>query len=675
LISRFRKPAPLDNNSGASRQSPSRLQLQPGLFVFLAGMGFWLLSHPYWGIWHDARVYTLMAVRWLDPVPFLRDPWFMFGSQDAFSLFSPLYGSAINLFGINAAAKWGSFLAGLSYVVASWFFSRALPLGRRRDLIFLLLVSVQLVYCVNDYSATDAFRVSESFVTSRQFAVSFGMMGVAAAMAGRIGWSTSFLTISMLLHPLMGLWTLASTILVATRIRYRMAVALVVFGSALLVGLSIFGAGVFKPVDGKWGALVQETSLIVFVTEGQHRLGFALICYSVLLMGARFGQDDLRRWYKIVLLISLSAYAVNWFCSSFFPAAIVMQAQLWRANWFALVLAIVAAVDISMRLTGADRLLRSVAIAAGSFLVLFPMVGALLAVLAACSPNEFLVSLSSRISNSRSTARRVIQITSVLVVAILGTTALSEVQATGAMLWQAGETVDGLTDFFRGLVFVGAFGFFAVIFWVAAGRKKLIFLVGALSLGLVLLGFLQWDDRIPSKREFDEKNWGRTSPDKPRIFADHVRAGDVVYWQGHPERVWFELRTASYASSTQAIGIVFSQEMALEIARRLGRVAMAATLAPVAPETVQSLEGAVLLRTRERILPFLKVNDLHSYEAQALTIDGLKYICADMELDFVIHDAIFRSYVKASVRETVGRRPVVWNLYDCKYVRIQTGAG
>lgn len=659
------------SSSGYSSDWP-----RSGLFVFLAGFGFWLLSHPYWGIWHDARVYTLMAVRWIDPAPFARDPWFMFGSQDAFSLFSPLYGSAIAAFGVNAAAKWGSLLAGASFVVASWVFSRALPLGRQRDLVFLLLVSVQLIYCVNDYSLTDAFRVSESFITSRQFAVSFGMLGVASAMASRLWLAACMMAISMVLHPLMGIWTVLSTIFIFTRIRYRIAVVVIVLGSAVIVGLSMLGNGIFQPVVGEWGELVRETSRIVFVmTDGRHRLEFSLICYSVLLVGCCWGKEQLRRWYQIVLLVSVAAYAVNWFCSSFSPAAIVMQAQLWRANWFALVLAVVAAVDIAVRVMSADRLFRYIAMAAGSLLVLVPIAGALLVALAATCPRKVLLSLRERILCLTPACRRIVQLASLFVVALLGLWALRDIQATGGMLWRVGEAVDGLSDFFRGLVFVGGFGLFAVGFWIAAGSRNSSRVVGAISIGVFVIGLWQWDDRPPSARKFDEANWGPISQGSPRIFSEHVRARDVVYWQGKAERVWFELRTASYVSGTQAIGIVFSKEMANSVAARLGRVALAATLAPVSPEVVRSRQDAVSLRNSEGTLPFVKVNDLHSYEAREMTIDGLRYLCDDVDLDFIIHEADFPIFVRASVSETTGQRPVVWNLYDCAHVRLNPTDG
>ena len=90
--------------SGVSRAS--------SIALLLVGMALWLASHPYLGIWHDARVYTIMALHWLDPVPFARDPWFMFGSQSDLSLFAPLYGSVVGWLGVEAGARWTSALGG-----------------------------------------------------------------------------------------------------------------------------------------------------------------------------------------------------------------------------------------------------------------------------------------------------------------------------------------------------------------------------------------------------------------------------------------------------------------------------------------------------------------------------------------------------------------------------------
>src|ERR1700688_368975 len=64
----------------------------------------WALSHSYLGIFHDARLYVLQALAHLNSGPLLRDAFLRFGSQDDFTIFSPIYSSASRLIGIENAA-------------------------------------------------------------------------------------------------------------------------------------------------------------------------------------------------------------------------------------------------------------------------------------------------------------------------------------------------------------------------------------------------------------------------------------------------------------------------------------------------------------------------------------------------------------------------------------------
>ncbi|MBI2308631.1 MAG: hypothetical protein HYU78_15190 [Rhodocyclales bacterium] len=662
--------APIDDaeNGGTfGRVGVIRSLTWRGAVLFLAGIGLWLWSHPYWGIWHDARVYTLMAVRWLDPTSFSRDPWFMFGSQDSFTLFSPIYGTAISAFGINAAAKWGTLLAGLSYVAASWLFSRVLPLGRWRDLVFLLLVSVQLVYCVNDFGPVETLRVSESFITSRQIAVSLAMVAFAAFVSRRQGMAAVLFAAAMVFHPLIAMWVGLAAI--GTLFRFCSLLVLAAVGAATLVGLSVAGVGIFRPLAGEWGALVRETARVVFVQpEGFHRLDFALACYAVLLAGSRWGQVGLQPWYRVVLVVSATAYAVNWICSAFFPAAIIMQAQLWRGNWFALVIAVIAGVDLALRFGSADRLVRHTGLAATSLLFLSPWAGAWAVLLAACSPRRFLIALQTFLSVEGEVAIRVFRFGSWILLALAGIDAVLQIEAVGSNLWRVGDASNDLADFGRSLLFTGGYGLCALAVWWAASRSRLAWPAMVVALVLVATGLWQWGARVPIGRQFDETYWSGNAVGT-QLFAEHVRPGDVVYWQRHPERVWFGLRTASYVSNTQAVGIVFSEKMALEVAKRLGRVALAGTSEPVLFGSAANREEAVKLRNSEDGQPIVKLNDLHSYEAGSLTLDGLRFICGDRELDFVIHDKLFPDYVLASWSETVGPGLRRWNLYDCRSFR------
>ena len=68
---------------------------------FLLCLLVWFLNHPYQGVWHDARVYGLLAAHWLSPPAFADDLFFSFGSQGSFSLFTPLYGQLVAWLGLD----------------------------------------------------------------------------------------------------------------------------------------------------------------------------------------------------------------------------------------------------------------------------------------------------------------------------------------------------------------------------------------------------------------------------------------------------------------------------------------------------------------------------------------------------------------------------------------------
>jgi hypothetical protein len=64
----------------------------------------WALSHSYRGIFHDAGLYTLQALARLAPASLGQDVFLRFGSQDRYTIFSPIYAAASQVLGTEAAA-------------------------------------------------------------------------------------------------------------------------------------------------------------------------------------------------------------------------------------------------------------------------------------------------------------------------------------------------------------------------------------------------------------------------------------------------------------------------------------------------------------------------------------------------------------------------------------------
>ncbi|MCF8184885.1 MAG: hypothetical protein K9J43_07900 [Polynucleobacter sp.] len=96
--------APSQNHLDASNRAPiGYVEL-----FHIASLGFivWLINHAYVGLdIHDAKLYAVLAAHWLEPTAYARDPFFLYGSQDAFSIFSPVYGTLVRWFGLGIAAQ------------------------------------------------------------------------------------------------------------------------------------------------------------------------------------------------------------------------------------------------------------------------------------------------------------------------------------------------------------------------------------------------------------------------------------------------------------------------------------------------------------------------------------------------------------------------------------------
>lgn len=635
--------------------------------LLLIGAAWWLFSHPYWGIWHDARVYTLMAVRWLTPEAFARDPWFMFGSQDAFTLFSPLYGSTIAWLGVETAAKAWSFGLGMLFVTASWVFSRAVTRSYYA-LLFVALVGVPWVYCANSYDVIGEMRVSESFVTSRHLAVSLSLFGAAAVMRGRCLAAAAWFVAGLAIHPLVTVWPLLAACGVKTRLSARRLSLLALAGAALAIGLAWLAAPGFRHLAGDWAEYVRHTAKIVFPGEGgQHRLEFAAMCYVILGCGFRWGTPRLRRWYLCSLLIAASAYAVFWFCSVLAPAVIVMQIQAWRANWLALILAAVATLDLSVRgakLSLARRLLTIAAWAAG----LAGGWGAVALLGAVAILPVPVLRFANGLAKRRDKAIVVRGVWVILIVVI------------GVWLALAWADVQMLVPALPPQYRTDAYADTALLtaFAISGGGGVLPLLVGcwlgrwgrgaSLVVGIALLPLAVWSwDQAREPRMLD--SFGRAGGEPRALFGGLVKPGATVYWQGRPEYVWYLLGTASYASSVQAIGIVFSEPMTMELARRLQRIALADL---DASEAVGAGREALVTHFLARGNAGFEPRNLHAYERTTLTEGGLRQLCDDPQLDFVVHDQVFPNLVRATETQTRSRNTIVWNLYRCADLRART---
>ncbi|PKO83514.1 MAG: hypothetical protein CVU17_07940 [Betaproteobacteria bacterium HGW-Betaproteobacteria-11] len=634
--------------------------------IFLAGFALWLLLHPYWGIWHDARLYSVMALHWLMPQNYARDPWFVYGTQDGISLFTPLFARLVAWLGLGEAARLVSLLGGFVYALASWTLVRVARPGRFGALAFLLLMSFPLAYCPNDWGIT---RLAEAFPTPRPFAVAASLAALTFQLRGRVGWAWGFHGLALLLHPLMAIGAVALGL--GARLQEKLAVLAIGLAPLAVIALILAGVPRFQAMDGHWFDLVAQTAVIVMMPGRDYDQTLLVLAAALLLLAAQFGEARLRRYYVLALIVGFLGLAVTLLASSFYPSALVLQVQPWRALWLTLVFAVIAVCDLAGQWPGATRHGR-VGLLLAATALLWVEYGGGYGLLAVAIALHFarggLVRCSHALSEVWAYRFGWLVFSVSVISALPGLWLEFEMQGAAQSVWA--EVSDGL----RGLLVTGGFGLLAFLTWLVLVRlpERTGLLLGLLACGAVLT---VWDQRGEFVRAL-EKRYRPYAP--PTYFAGHIRPGEVVYWPGNPEGIWFELHTASYAGSVQAVGIVFSRRHALEMERRLKRTAQVGIADELFadPRLDEAARLASVLRRRYISWP----DNLHAMasvqgEINALSRKSLVYLCNDPALDWVIDPMDFPEL--AMTHEVIplykhGKSvDVDHSLYDCRQMRQQ----
>lgn len=625
-------------------------------FAFAAAL--WAAANPYIGIDHDARLYTVMALRWLSPEAYARDPWFAYGSQDQWSFFSPLFASLLSLFGVENGARLMVIASAAFFVLASLSLARSALRGPVVWLAALLLVSVPLCY-----SANDMLLVSESFATARAPAVSLSLLALAFGLRGRLGFALALHVAALLLHPSMAIAPLLITLL--CRLPAKPMACLVGAGVFAAAGLLAAGAsGLLPVIDGEWYAFVEPAALVFIGSWVRDDLPSVLSPILLLLIAHRYGSRRTRTLYGVAALVVTLALLLSLVAGDRMPVILLMQAQFWRALWIAKVLGAIALADLAAR-----YLIRRHARSRWPLLVLIVPALSLLpqgwVLLAAC------LAISS-LSGERWRGFEAVVLAHQGLAKMFVAVALA-INTPGylASLSFASTSVNlilPLPDELVGLLRTGGNGLLALLVWWAMYRRRL--LLALLALPSMALAVALWDVRSPEQQHRES----RYSVDgSRRAFSAQIQRGQTVYWHDATSRVWLELGTAGYASTRHATGLVFSRQRTHLLEQRLVRVAVRAI-------DENSLRRAAargdfietILRGGGDGDGYVKPFVLASYESlRPSTAFGIRFLCADKELDFVIDPMRFEGlYVAAEVEYVAGRR-VVNYLYDCRVVRRQ----
>ncbi len=306
--------------------------------LVLCIVAFWMLQHPYEGVVHDSILYSFSALARLHPESLNQDIYLSVGSQDRYTLFSPLVAAAARGLGIEQAAALLTLIAELGFFVCGWLLARGLVPG-----LLALLCAATLVMLPSDYGAKHIFSYVDPFMTPRLPAEALVLACLAATLTGRQVLSAACLVVAALLHPLMAASGAAMLFVLYVGIprpRLALTLTLAAFLAVALVSW-LLPLGPIAHFSPAWFNLLYERGTFLFptlwpATDWPH----VSVPLAVLALGAITAhQPQLRRVCIAALVTGIGGVALAVMGSDLLHIVILGQAQPWRWLWLANALA------------------------------------------------------------------------------------------------------------------------------------------------------------------------------------------------------------------------------------------------------------------------------------------------------------------------------------------------
>src|SRR5687768_8565425 len=317
------------------------------------------LTRPYLGIVHDGILYAAQALARADAAIFRDDVYFRWGSQDRYTLFSPLFAWLVARLGLGPAHLALAASALCLFLAASFAAVRALvPAGLRGYAMLLIAVSA------GQYGPPPIFRMAEPFVSPRPPAEAAPLLALALLFTGRRGWALALLAACALLHPLVALaglvyWWIHALLAGGSR-PWLLAMAVIPLGAAA-AGLGPFGQ-LFAVFDAQWLEVVFEINRHLFVTRWTlfdwSRVAFDL---AVLFAAVRLSDGTARAAFGAALLATVAVLAATLVGADLLHNVLITNLQPWRALWIAHWLALAGLPIVALRLWNEGPAMRLVA--------------------------------------------------------------------------------------------------------------------------------------------------------------------------------------------------------------------------------------------------------------------------------------------------------------------------
>lgn len=533
--------------------------------LILIVLAVWMLAHPYRGIVHDNRIYALLAFNFLDPTAFARDLFLKHGSQDSFTIFSPLYAGAITLLGLDWSTKLLVIIGQALWILGAFALVRKMVAPRFTWLALLFLAAYPTYYGGNS-----VFGVGEGFLTPRLYTEALGLFAIAAFLNARLALASILVVLGGLLHPLM-MAAPAAVILLLALLRNRpwwMPTLVVATGSLLILAAmaAIHSAGlsILPAIDPEWRSVVRHRTGQLMLANWTPT-DWIMIASDVIVvcLACIRATPLIRQLLVTVIAVGLASLVTSFVAFDLLGDVMTGQAQVWRALWLLHVMSPIALAllvqDIVLRADPDRKYLLFLAFAYSIVTYLceaagLPPFGVSILILL----GTFYVRTQSGQAVTTPRDRLMIRAGMGLLLAII------LVQVLSSLLSPSGSLpTDGMALLRIALVSVLLAVGGTLVFDMPPGRRQLFATLAAISL---VAGVLQWDARGAWRRYMD------TAPDIASELSVPVAHGELVYWPADVTAMWVALRNPSFYSDVQGAGAIFNRDTALAFLRRLNLV-------------------------------------------------------------------------------------------------------
>jgi hypothetical protein len=626
---------PLEVAATASAAVRRRLAF---LILLLLWIATWALAHGYDGIRHDGRLYTLQALAHLRPQLLSQDVFLRFGSQDRYTVFSPLYAALIHWLGPDLAA------ASLTFVLQLAFIAGAFALARKTVSPALSLLGVLVLIAIPGwYGSLRIFSCMETFVTPRMASEALVLFGLAAALSARGKLALALMALATILHPVMAAAGFAALacLYAATHWPRQAAIASV---AAMIALVAISFALPFGPLarfDAEWLQLVRLRSPNLFLANWSFDDWLrAIVPLATLITGVgTLSAGRARTACQVSLMTGLCGLALTLVACDLLRLVSFTQLQPWRWMWLATTASalLLPAITLAGWQSGFAGKATVLVVAAAWVLGNDPL--ALYAALAG------VVSMAFTCRFPANAARLV----------FYGTCGLLVIVLTARIAWNSlfleyFYLDPALPDWLRkaasftqdGTVPV-AIAVLAV--WLASQPRG--------TPGLVLLAMLAMAACIclfpPTWNRWTYQQYPASLVAQFATWRTLIPPGNEVLWPESPVQASILLERPNYLSLTQTSGVVFSRAAAMEMQRRA--VALGAVVPPTA---------------------FFQLGDGMSIGPSPAQ---LEVACATGEFAFVVTGARLSWPAAAEVSRKVWHTSNGLRLYRCSDRKSSTTAG